>query len=302
MNQDRQKKAEACGVMLVDKPAGMSSHDVVYALRRLTGIKKVGHGGTLDPFATGLLLMLIGKATRLFDYLAPLKKDYRVTAQFGAVSTTGDIDGDIEPVAGPLVNAASLEREIPRFTGIIKQQVPVYSAVKVGGMPLYKRARAGHQVEAPVREVEISGLELVSMNEANQQAVLDVSCSKGTYIRQLCADLGEVLGSGAYAASLRRTAVGELTAGQASTLPQLEALPRASLLTSDNPSFISCLGALYFLPVRELEKNEARAVEFGRAIEGAATGPVRLASEGRLLAIYGPAAEPGLIKPLLVLA
>lgn len=290
-----------CGLLLVDKPSGKSSHDIVYVMRRLTGIKKIGHGGTLDPFATGLLIMMVGKATRLFDFLAPLTKEYRATAQFGAVSSTGDIDGEIEPVGGT-VDEDSLRRVLPDFTGVIRQQVPAYSAVKVDGVPLYRKARAGMKVETPVREVEIFNLDLVSFESGRQQAVLDVTCSKGTYIRQLCEDLGAALGAGAYAAALRRTAVGGMSIDQASSVAELESMPRESLLLKDNPSFISCLGALYFLPVRELDENEARAVSYGQPIEGDYTSPVRLARDGGLLAIYGPSGDPGIIRPLVVLA
>ncbi|MFA6000521.1 MAG: tRNA pseudouridine(55) synthase TruB [Thermoleophilia bacterium] len=301
MNNTETQKAAACGVLMVDKPSGKSSHDIVYMVRRMTGIKKVGHGGTLDPFATGLLLMLVGKATRLFDFLAPLVKEYRVTAQFGSVSSTGDIDGEISPVPGS-VDEDSLKRILPDFTGKIQQKVPAYSAVKVDGVALYKKARAGIKVELPVREVEIISLDLVSFDSASQQAVLDVVCSKGTYIRQLCEDLGEALESGAYAAALRRNAVGEMHIEQASTVHELEEISRESILSSTNTSFISCLGALYFLPVRELDEKEVRAVTCGRPIDGEYTTPVRLARDGRLLAVYGPDDDSGIIRPLVVLS
>lgn len=301
MNKTEAQKAVACGVLMVDKPSGKSSHDIVYMVRKMTGIRKVGHGGTLDPFATGLLLMLVGKATRLFDFLAPLVKEYRVTAQFGSVSSTGDIDGEIREVGGS-VDEDSLRRILPDFTGKIQQKVPAYSAVKVDGVALYKKARAGIKVESPVREVEIFSLKLVSFDSASQQAVLDVVCSKGTYIRQLCEDMGEALETGAYAAALRRNAVGEMRIEQASTVHDLGKMPRESLLSSVNTSFISCLGALYFLPVRELDEKEARAATYGRSIDGEYASPVRLAQDGRLLAVYGPDGDSGIIRPLVVLS
>lgn len=286
---------------MVDKPSGKTSHDIVYMVRKLTGIKKVGHGGTLDPFATGLLLMLVGKATRLFDFLAPLTKEYRVTAQFGSISSTGDIDGELKPVGGS-VDEDSLRRVLSGFMGKIQQKVPAYSAVKVDGVALYKKARAGIKVESPVREVEIFSLELVSFDSASQQAVLDVTCSKGTYIRQLCEDIGDALETGAYAAALRRTAVGEMRIEQASSIHELAKIPKESLISSDNTSFISCLGALYFLPVRELDEKEAGTVTCGRPIDGDYASPVRLARDGRLLAVYGPDGDSGMIRPLVVLA
>lgn len=288
-----------CGVLLVDKPAGVTSHDVVARMRRLTGVKKVGHGGTLDPFATGLLLLLVGKATRLFDFLAPLEKIYQVTAQFGAVSTTGDIDGDITPVTGR-VSREQLLGVLPSFTGTVTQRPHRYSAVKVGGEPLYKKARRGEVAEAPEREITISRLQLSAFDEAGQSAELEVSCSKGTYIRSLVEDMAAALGSGAYATALRRTAVGAFEAGAAIDPDKLDSEQAKRLLTTGNSSFISGFGALYFLPVREMDENEARQVLSGRALPGEATGPVRVASGDRLLAVYGPG-EPGYIRPLAVL-
>ncbi len=315
-----------CAVLLVDKPAGMTSHDVVDRIRRLTGIRKVGHAGTLDPFATGLLLILVGKATRLSSYFTSLEKEYRVTAEFGFSSTTGDIDGEITSAANPNggnttpanadgeviragqvipsapVTEVALRETLPGFIGRIKQKAHAYSAVKVGGEALYHKARRGETVEAPVREVEIHKLELESFDAAAQQAVLSVSCSKGTYIRQLVEDIGSRLGTAAYAAALRRTRTGEFDAGRAATLEELASLPATSLLAGTNPSFISCLGALYFLPVRQVDEKDAKAVAAGRAIAGDEAGPVRLAEGGRLLAIYRPGDNPGELRPLVVLA
>lgn len=290
----------ASGVLLVDKQPGASSHDVVDRVRRLTGIKKVGHGGTLDPFATGLLLVLVGKATRLFDFLVTLSKEYLVTVQFGATSTTGDIDGVITPSTGG-VNEPALRGVLPKFTGVFEQQVPIYSAVKTAGEPLYKKARRGEKVETPVRQVEVHSLKLESFDAGSQQAVLAVTCSKGTYIRQLCEDMGAALGTGAYAAKLRRTAIGNLSVDDARTVDGLKSVPAGALLTGDNPSFLSCLGALYFLPVREVEDSDIQAIAHGRRIKGKEAEAVRLASGGRLVAVYGPSDESGYLRPLVVL-
>jgi tRNA pseudouridine55 synthase len=290
----------ACGIIRVDKPAGMTSHDVVDRIRRASGIKKMGHGGTLDPFATGLLLLMAGKATRLFDYLAPLSKTYRVTVQFGAVSSTGDIDGEIKP-GGGRVDRGVLETVLPRFSGRIEQRPPAYSAIKVGGEPLYRKARRGLTVEAPLRQVEVKSLVLNSFDEEAQRAVMTVSCSKGTYIRSLCEDIGTAAGTSAYALELRRMAVGDFSVNGAATPGELAALPADELLNEHNPAFISCLSALYFLPERELDNDEARAVSHGKPIVGTETEPVRLAAGGRLMAIYGPGEQTGLIYPRLIL-
>ncbi|MHB9112796.1 MAG: tRNA pseudouridine(55) synthase TruB [Thermoleophilia bacterium] len=291
-----------CAVLLIDKSAGFTSHDVVSRLRRLTGIKKIGHAGTLDPFATGLLLMLVGKATRLFDFFMPLDKEYLVTVQFGASSTTGDIDGEITVVAGDLVTEAALHDVLPEFTGTIDQKAHAFSAVKVGGEALYRKARRGEAVEAPVRQVEITHLGLEAFDAEIQQASLSVACSKGTYVRQLVEDIAGRLGTAAYAFELRRTRIGAYRVEQAASLEELAEFPATSLLTDDNPSFISGVGALYFLPVRQVDEIEARAVKNGRRLAGDDTGPVRVAHGGQLVAIYGPGDKPGELRPLVVLA
>lgn len=286
---------------MVDKPAGITSHDVVDEVRRLTGIRKVGHAGTLDPFATGLLLVLVGKATRLSDLLMPLVKEYRVEAQFGAVSTTGDVDGELTPVSG-LVERQDILGVLSHFTGTIDQRVPAYAAVKVNGEALYRKARRGEAVERPVRQVQIHSLKLESFDAGRQRAVLAVACSRGTYIRQLCEDIGEQLDSAAYAAALRRTAVGEFRATRALGLEQLASIPAVSLLSDDNPASLSCLGALYFLPVREVDESEIAAVTNGQPLTGEATGAMRVVGQDRLLAVYGPGKKEGYIYPQVVLA
>jgi len=297
-----------CAVLLIDKPAGYTSHDIVSRLRRLTGIKKIGHAGTLDPFATGLLIMLIGKATRLFDYFMPLDKEYLVTVQFGASSTTGDVDGRITPMSGggaagtdPGITEAALREILPEFTGEIYQKAHAFSAVKVGGEALYKKARRGEAVAAPVRQIEITRLEIESFDTESQQASLTVACSKGTYIRKLVEDIAERLGTAAYALELRRTRIGEYGVERAAELKELSSLPSETLLTDANPSFISGLGALYFLPVREVDEIEARAVNNGRRIAGEADGPIRVARDGRILAIYGPGGKSGELRSMVVL-
>ncbi len=288
-----------CGVLLVDKQAGITSHDAVAALRRLAGIRRVGHAGTLDPFASGLLLILVGRATRFFDLLAPLAKKYKVLAQFGARSTTGDIAGEITPVPGA-VTEAGLKVVLPRYTGTIIQRVPAYSAVRQGGERLYKMARRGEPVAPPLRQAVVHSLKLESFDEAAQQARLAVSCAKGTYIRSLVEDIAGALGAGAYAAALRRVGVGNFKVEDAATLDTLAQFERGALLGWRNPSFLSPVSALYFLPVRELEAIEMEAVKSGCFLTGDETGPVLLTSAGSLLAVYQPAGR-GRIRPQVVL-
>jgi tRNA pseudouridine55 synthase len=206
--------ASAAGVLLVDKPSGVTSHDVVARVRRERGIKG-GHTGTLDPFATGLLIVLLGReATRCQARFMELPKTYRVIARFGAVSTTQDPDGEITETgripAGPL--------DLP--TGRILQRPPAYSAVKVGGVRAYQRARRGEKVELPHREVTVYRFD--QLWREGDRAEFEIECSSGTYVRSLVADLGD-----AYAQSLRRTAVGPFSVEEAVLfLPLAEALNR----------------------------------------------------------------------------
>jgi tRNA pseudouridine55 synthase len=202
------------GVLLVDKPAGVTSHDVVAGVRREHG-QRTGHAGTLDPFATGLLLVLLGRrATRCQARFMALRKTYRVTARFGAVSTTGDPEGEITETG----NAPPESLELP--TGEISQRPPAYSAVKVGGVRAYARARRGEELELPERQVTVHRFELLWRR--GDRAEFEIECSSGTYVRSLIADLGD-----AYCESLRRTAIGPFAVDEAGTLLSLdEALGR----------------------------------------------------------------------------
>ncbi len=278
-------RESACGVLLVDKQAGITSHDAVAAVRRMSALGRAGHAGTLDPFASGLLLILVGKATRFFDLLAPLVKKYEVEAQFGARSTTGDVTGEITPVPGA-VTRDEVMGVLPCFTGRMIQRVPAYSAVRRGGTRLYKLARQGKPVTPPLRQVVVHSLELESFEEDGQRARLAVTCAGGTYIRSLVEDIGGALGSAAYAAALRRAAIGKFRAEDAAPLRRLASLPPAQLFGRHNPSFLSPVSALYFLPVRELDASEIQAVRDGRFLTGNETGPVLLISAGDALAVY----------------
>jgi tRNA pseudouridine55 synthase len=188
--------AEA-GLLLCDKPAGITSHDVVAQTRRRLGRSvKVGHAGTLDPFATGLLIVLVGRATRIQRFVMALPKQYVVTARFGAVSTTGDPEGEITET-GPVPDG---ELSLP--TGLVRQRPPAYSAIKINGKRAYKLARAGESFEIPEREVTVHRFEQTRHEGAERDFVIE--CSSGTYVRSLIADLGD-----AYCTALRRTRIGE---------------------------------------------------------------------------------------------
>jgi tRNA pseudouridine55 synthase len=199
------------GILVVAKPSGPTSHDVVGLVRRLSSTRRVGHGGTLDPFAAGVLPVFLGRATRLVEYHLGAGKRYRATVCFGATSTTDDIDGERTPIDGPPVTREAVEAALAGFVGPLRQVPPVYSAVQVGGRRAYQMARAGEAVDLAPRDVTIHGLDLLEWDDsdpARPMAVVDVSCSAGTYVRALARDLGGRLESGAYLGALVRTASG----------------------------------------------------------------------------------------------
>jgi len=244
------------GFLLCDKPAGVTSHDVVARYRRELGVK-VGHAGTLDPFATGLLVILLGSATRLQRYVLGLPKSYLATARLGWRSSTGDPDGE-------LTETGDVPERLELPTGTISQLVPMTSAVRVDGERLYRKAHRGEESERPVREVTIERAELVERGEGT--ATFDIRCSSGTYVRTLIEELGD-----AYCESLRRTAVGGLRLEDAS-----ERIRPVEELVG-------------FLPEITLDAEHERLVRNGVRIEprqeAVGDGPFRLTHEGRLVAI-----------------
>ncbi len=254
--------------MLFDKPEGTTSHDVVAEVRRDLGRGvKVGHAGTLDPFATGLLLILVGRATRIQRFVMALPKTYRAVARFGAVSSTGDPEGEI--VQTGAVPTEPLE--LP--TGELRQRPPAFSAVKVGGERAYRRARRGEEVAPAERVVTVSRFEL-AWREA-ERAEFEIECSAGTYVRSLIADLGD-----AYCEALRRTAIGPFMVHDA-----------------DGRTLLSLDAALAFLPERRLDAQAARRATHGVAVAGHADGFVRLTDERGLIAVAEPRGEE--LKPIV---
>ena len=262
-------------VLLCDKPAGVTSHDVVAGVRRtLPGKTKVGHAGTLDPFATGLLLVLVGRATRVQRFLMALPKTYEAVARFGAVSSTGDPEGEITVTGripdGPL--------ELPM--GRVRQRPPAYSAVKVGGQRAYRLARAGETVELAEREVDVHRFEQ-RWHEGDRRGFV-IECSSGTYVRSLIADLGD-----AYCEQLRRTHIG-----------------RFDVAGAGPDSVIGLSEALNFLPAVTLDADRAREAGHGVAV---AAPPlltpgaeiVRLLDGDGLIALARPGDEPGTLKPFV---
>jgi tRNA pseudouridine55 synthase len=259
------------GVLLVDKPAGVTSHDIVVRVRREQPRgTKVGHAGTLDPFATGLVLVLVGRATRAQRFLMELRKTYRAVARLGWRSDTGDRDGELTKT-GRLPELL----EIP--VGEQLQRPPAHSAVHVGGRRAYELARRGEQVELEPRPIEVHRAELLW--HEGERAGFEIECSSGTYVRALISDLGD-----AYCEELERTAVGHFSLADASE----RLVPLAE--------------ALAFLPERELSLEEANAVRHGRRVGAAVGGPerLRLTHAGELIAIGEPRA--GELQPVIVFA
>jgi tRNA pseudouridine55 synthase len=202
------------GVLVVAKPGGPTSHDVVALLRRLAQTRRIGHGGTLDPFASGVLPLFLGAATRLVEYHLRDDKSYRATVCFGASSTTDDLDGELTPIDAPPPERQAVASALDGFLGEQQQRPPVFSAIQVGGRRSYQLARAGEAPELPPRRVLIKSLQLVEWDERDPDrpiAVVDVTCSAGTYVRALARDLGERLGTGAYLGALTRSASGPFT-------------------------------------------------------------------------------------------
>jgi tRNA pseudouridine55 synthase len=212
------------GILLVDKPRDHTSHDVVARLRGILKMKRIGHAGTLDPMATGLMIVLVGKATRVSQYLISLDKEYEGTVELGKVTDTQDADGEVmETRPVPPLTEAQVREAIKGFLGDQYQTPPMYSAIKIDGVPLYKSARKGEEIDREPRFIRVMSWELTRF--ALPQFDFKVRCSKGTYVRTLAHDLGQKLGCGGHLAALRRTMIDKFHVSQALTIEQLQALP-----------------------------------------------------------------------------
>ncbi len=211
------------GILLIDKPRDHTSHDVIARLRGILKMKRVGHAGTLDPMATGLLIVLVGKATRVSQYLISLDKEYEGTIELGKVTDTQDADGEVmETRPVPPLTQVQVQAAINGFLGDQYQTPPMYSAIKIDGVPLYKSARKGEDVEREPRFIRVMSWEVTSF--APPRFDFRMRVSKGTYVRTLAHDLGQKLGCGAHLAGLRRTATDKFNVSQALTLEQLQAM------------------------------------------------------------------------------
>ena len=275
------------GLVVVDKQPGWTSHDVVAKCRGIFGQRRIGHSGTLDPDATGVLLVGLGRVTRLLRFLTDLPKTYEGEVVLGVETSTLDASGEVTARHHMAVSLGDVARAAAGLTGRIQQVPPMVSAVKVGGRRLHELAREGKEVERQAREVEVYRFDVAATDDPLVYRVA-VDCSSGTYIRTLAADLGHALGGGAHLRSLRRTAIGSFTVSEARWLDDLaeHVLTPAEALR-DYPSITV----------------EEAAIKDGRVLDLALAGPTAvLAEDGRLLAAYEPhPSKPGLAKPAVVL-
>ncbi|MEW6522154.1 MAG: tRNA pseudouridine(55) synthase TruB [Bacillota bacterium] len=275
------------GVLNVLKPPGLTSHDVVAYLRKLTGERRAGHTGTLDPLAAGVLPVCLGKATRLAEYLAAAAKDYRAEMILGLTTDSGDTEGHVlsRRDAGS-IRAPELERALAAFRGEIRQVPPALSAVKVDGLRSYQRVRQGIPVEPTVRTVAVYRLELVEfLPGSSSRARLDIGCSKGTYVRSLCRDIGEALGCGAALGWLLRTRSGRFRLEEAWTLEELAAGWQDAL--------VSPAQAVDHLPFVRVSGMDAYRVRHGQAPQMSVDGhgPVRVLDDDEGLVAMGEVTE-----------
>jgi tRNA pseudouridine55 synthase len=279
------------GILVAHKPGGPTSHDVVALVRRLAATKRVGHGGTLDPFASGVLPLFLGRATKVVEYHLGDTKGYRATVCFGASSVTDDLEGDLTPAPGPAPSRDAVEAALPQFTGAISQQPPAYSAIKVAGRRAYAMARAGETVELAERQVTVERLALIAWDGSDPDrpiATLDVRCSAGTYVRALARDLGAAVGNAAYLGALVRTASGPFGIDAATTLDDIRAA------AADGPDRLASLllpidAGLEALPEVSVSNADLAAIargQFVRVAESPTEGPIRVRdARGTLVAI-----------------
>lgn len=293
------------GILNIQKPDGWTSHDVVKRIRSILGISKVGHAGTLDPHATGVLPILVGKGTRIAQHLLQWDKEYSAVLRLGQATDTQDAWGTVlKDVSTERLTQDQVCDALMKFQGVIQQVPPMFSAVKVGGQPLYKKARKGESVERAPKTVTIHKIEILTVHLP--VVSFKVACSKGTYIRTLCADIGEVLEVGGHLESLQRTRVGPLHIEEAISLESLE---KVKTLQEVEAAFWGLDQALLHFPIVEVQGDDVRKVLHGNAIpwvrvlggnvpgqkETTAEGPVRVKDQnGRLLALgLGPVSLSG---------
>lgn len=281
------------GVLLLDKPAGVGSNAVLQAVKRLYGAEKAGHGGTLDPLASGLLPVLFGEATKFSQLALDADKAYVTRACLGVTTTTADAEGEVIERKPCRVRAEEIEPVLAAFRGAIEQVPPMYSALKHAGRPLYSLARAGLEVPRASRRVQVRALDLLHFEGDGLE--LHIRCSKGTYIRTLVEDIGRALGCGAHVSALRRTASGAFRIEEASTLEQLQ----ADTATARDARLLPLERLLGGLPRVDLPQALAERFAHGQAlqVEHAPEGPCSVYGQGGRLLGLGEGRVPGELRP-----
>lgn len=286
------------GVLLLDKPRGMTSNGALQIVKRLFSARKAGHTGSLDPLATGLLPLCLGEATKVSGFLLDSDKGYRAIFKLGVRTNSGDADGEVvqtRPVGA--INIATLSDVLARFTGNIQQVPPMFSAIKQNGVPLYKLAYAGQEVERTARDVTIFSLQLLRFE--NDEIEVSVRCSKGTYIRTLAEDIGEALGCGAHVSLLQRVRVGGFTLEQAFTLDRLQQRAAQGIAALDQ-ALLPMDHALEGWPDVRLSKEAAHCLQHGQAVfvpQVTAHGWVRLFNGDNHFLGMGEVLDDGRVAP-----
>lgn len=264
MSQQRSKKINLHGIILLDKPLGLSSNMALQKVKRMLNAKKAGHTGSLDPLATGMLVICLGEATKVSAYLLDADKRYLTTFKLGEITATGDAEGDVlEKKDVTEAMKARIPDVIKKFTGEIEQVPPMYSAIKHQGQPLYKLARAGEEVERKSRTVHIHEMTLVRLE--GDELTLDIRCSKGTYIRTIAEDMGKELGCGAHVVELRRTALGPFTNEKMLTLDELYSIKDQPDVLKDR--ILPIETALSDWPDVNLNDDTAYYLRMGQAVQ-----------------------------------
>ncbi len=286
----------SAGIVVVDKSAGMTSHDVVGRCRRIFSTRKVGHAGTLDPMATGVLVIGVERATKILGLLTGASKSYAATIRLGQATSTDDAEGELlQSVSAEQVTAGGIAEAVAGLRGDIMQVPSAVSAIKVDGRRAYRLAREGHVVELPARPVRIDRFEVLALRSHEQLVDLDVEvdCSSGTYIRALARDLGAALGVGGHLTSLRRTRVGRFELDQACALDELAERPRLTQTLDE--------ACLLMFARRDLSAQEAEATSHGRALSPAGIVGVYAAADGdgRVIALLRD--EGSRTKPVVVI-
>ena len=288
----RRGATDLSGILAIDKPGGMTSHDVVDRVRRITGERRVGHAGTLDPMATGLLVVLVGPTTRLASYLTAAEKTYEARIVFGCETDTDDADGRMTASAGvpdEIGDPFFASGTVASLVGVHEQVPPAYSAIKRGGVTAYAAARNGEALELEARSIEVASARLLGVECSSEYAWdVELSVSKGTYIRALARDLGRALNTAAHLGALRRTRSGSLNISEAHTLEELAQAADVRALFADPTAALG-------LPEHALSAEELARVAVGSAFDGDGEGLLAMTRDGALLAVYS--ASEGRLTP-----